>query len=256
MITVNPKFLDVRPGDAILDVGCGEGRHAWTLTEYPGCQVFAMDMDREVLLKNLFMLKTMDNRGETNSPYLVLQADALHLPFPDATFDRIICSEVLEHVDDEIQATAELARVLKPGGTLGLSVPTWLTEVVYWKLDKNYSHPGGHIRIFTEKQLKKLLQKFNLRVYNCDRRHAFHSPYWFLRCLFRLHRENSLIPSLYFRWLNWVESAPRPFLKYLERRLDPFLGKSLVLYAQKASGQVTAAGVAPAAPKHQQKKAL
>ncbi len=47
-----------------------------------------------------------------------VQGDALHLPFPDATFDRVICSEVLEHIPDDLGAMSELARVLKPGGTM------------------------------------------------------------------------------------------------------------------------------------------
>ncbi len=53
----------------------------------------------------------------------VLRGDATKLPFADGTFDRVVTSEVLEHIQDDVGAIAELARVLKPGGTLGVTVP-------------------------------------------------------------------------------------------------------------------------------------
>ncbi len=53
-------------------------------------------------------------------------SDALALPFADASFDSVLCNEVLEHVTDPARLFAEAARVLKPGGTLVLSTPqTW-----------------------------------------------------------------------------------------------------------------------------------
>ena len=63
-----------------------------------------------------------------------VQGDALRLPFADGTFDRVIASEVLEHIPDDAPAMAELARVLRPGGTMAVTVPRCGPEVVNWAL--------------------------------------------------------------------------------------------------------------------------
>ena len=79
------------------------------------------------------------------------EGDALSLPFADGEFDRVVAAEILEHVPADIQALAELVRVLRPGGTIALTVPRWLPEVVCWKLSDDYHNtPGGHIRIYTD----------------------------------------------------------------------------------------------------------
>ncbi len=84
----------------------------------------------------------------------VKEGDALALPFADGEFDRVVAAEVLEHIPADIQAIGELVRVLRPGGTMAVSVPRWFPEVVYWKLSDDYHNiPGGHIRIYTDKEL-------------------------------------------------------------------------------------------------------
>ena len=83
--------------------------------------------------------------------------DATRLPFADGTFDRVIASEVLEHIPDDGAAFAELARVLRPGGTLAVTVPAWLPERICWALSEEYHAPfveGGHVRIYTERELR------------------------------------------------------------------------------------------------------
>ena len=87
-----------------------------------------------------------------------VNADALALPFPDATFDRIIASEVLEHIWADELAISELVRILRPGGRLAVTVPTRLPERVCWALDRNYHDmPGGHIRIYRQRDLEAKL---------------------------------------------------------------------------------------------------
>src|SRR3546814_6839351 len=85
------------------------------------------------------------------------QGDGVFLPFPDDTFDRIIAAEVLEHIPDDEGAIAELHRVLKPGGTIAVTIPAWFPEKVCWALSDEYHAPhvaGGHVRIYTEKDRK------------------------------------------------------------------------------------------------------
>lgn len=253
MNTVDFAQLDIKEGELILDAGCGVGRHSWDLVK-GNHRVVSIDLDLEALTTNYNFMKYLDALGETRGTFYVLQGNVQALPFPNATFDRIICSEVLEHVDDYFEAMAELVRVLKPGGTIGVSVPTWITEVFYWRLDKNYSHPGGHIRIFRSYEVRDLLEAFGLKILGSNRRHSLHSPYWFLRCLFGLDRENALLPRAYNRFLCWVENHASPPFKLLEHLLNPIFGKSLVFYALKEEDRAVDAAGARAAAKHRREK--
>ncbi len=88
------------------------------------------------------------------------RGDATGLPFPDDTFDRIIATEVLEHIADDMGAIGELVRVLRPGGTIAATVPAWLPEQICWALSDEYHAPfvaGGHVRIYTEAELRTKL---------------------------------------------------------------------------------------------------
>ena len=97
----------------ILDVGCGLGY----LTEKIGEGFFCTGLDLD-----FNSLKNNRLRGLKN----MLKADASNIPFPDKTFDVIICSEVLEHLPPEIdkRVLKEMARILRPGGIILLSVPS------------------------------------------------------------------------------------------------------------------------------------
>src|SRR6202021_2633687 len=80
--------------------------------------------------------------------------DALRLPFPSGSFDRVIAAEVLEHIPDDRRALAELARVLRPGGTIAVTVPRWYPELINWVLSDDYHLvPGGHVRIYRRSEL-------------------------------------------------------------------------------------------------------
>ena len=121
--------------------------------------------------------------------------DALALPFADASFDRLIAAEVLEHVPDDRAAIAELARVLRPGGRLAVTVPRWFPERVCWALSSDYHAPAvpdGHVRIYRRRVLAARLEAAGLRVDGASYAHALHSPYWWLRCLVGLDRPDVL----------------------------------------------------------------
>ena len=68
------------------------------------------------------------------------------LPFADGDFDRVITSEVLEHIQDDVAAIAELHRVLKPGGTFAATVPTEWPEKINWMLSDEYHAPKSRRR--------------------------------------------------------------------------------------------------------------
>ena len=109
------EFLEPRPGDRILDCGCGMGFYLKVLTGLAkGCYC-GVDGDLQALA---FARQVLDGRGAS-----LVRGDLLHLPYEDAFFDKVLLSEVLEHLPDDRQGLAEIRRVLRPGGILALTVP-------------------------------------------------------------------------------------------------------------------------------------
>ena len=155
MLTVNFDRLGLRPGERVLDMGCGAGRHAFEMYRR-GADVIAFDQDADELAGVRELFAAMREAGEVpeGADADVKEGDALSLPFADGEFDRIVAAEVLEHIHRDVDAIKELVRVLRPGGTLAISVPRWLPEVVNWTLSADYHNTtGGHIRIYTDHEL-------------------------------------------------------------------------------------------------------
>ena len=236
MITVEPDILDIKDGELVLDVGCGEGRHSWEVYKRNHSSIIAFDIDRTSIRKNWYTLERLKKEENANGEYYLVQADVTNLPFKDGVFNKIICSEVLEHVPEDQGAIKELVRVLSEGGFIGVSVPHYFAESICWKISKDYyGFPGGHIRKYKTQQLIELLCANGLRIYALRRKHAFHSLYWILRCLFGIKKENTLIPSLYHRFLVWDLSNNHRLFRWLESLLNLFSPKSIVIYAGKGN---------------------
>jgi SAM-dependent methyltransferase len=235
VLTVDFDRLGVRAGDRVLDMGCGAGRHAFELYRR-GTHVIALDQDADELSGVGDMFAAMRAAGEVpdGAEADVKQGDALQLPFPDGEFDRVVAAEVLEHIPDDEAAIAELARVLRPGGALAVTVPRWLPERICWALSEAYHQvEGGHVRIYTGRQLVGKLEQAGLRVDGRHHAHALHSPYWWLKCAVGVDAANHPLPRAYHRLLVW-DIMRRPWLtRTADRLLNPVIGKSLVLYLTK-----------------------
>jgi 2-polyprenyl-3-methyl-5-hydroxy-6-metoxy-1,4-benzoquinol methylase len=233
VLTVEPHRMDIQDGHRVLDVGCGPGRHSWAVCKKNNCEVHSIDIDSVSIRRAKWMFQEMDKQGENKGEWRLFKGSGMSLPFKDKSFDRIICSEVLEHVDDDQQVTSELIRVLKDDGVLAVSVPTYYTEAIFWRLDKNYSHPGGHIRKYRAKGIKALLARNNLHIYDITHKHSLHSIYWFLRCFFGLDREDAFIPRMYLKFLHWGMRSRNRVYRASESTLDHIWPKSIVLYTRK-----------------------
>ncbi|MEY4372505.1 MAG: hypothetical protein RL219_1274 [Actinomycetota bacterium] len=237
MLTVRYDTWGLQPGDLVLDAGAGFGRHAFE-TARRGGRVVALDyaLDEVIGTRNTFA--AMVEAGEiTADRYVaVLRGDATRLPFADDTFDRVVTSEVLEHIQDDVAAIRELVRVLKPGGVLAATVPAWFPEKVNWMLSDDYHAPaaaGGHVRIYSATELEAKLRAAGLTLFGHHRAHALHSPYWWLKCAVGPSNNEHWAVSRYRRFLEWdIVNQPRS-VRVLERALDPVLGKSIVFYGRK-----------------------
>lgn len=235
MLTARFKHLGLKPGDRVLDLGCGEGRHVHGLHMVGGLDVVGVDLDEASLEKARAGLKTLPiPNGDTSGQSRFETGDATNLQFEDNTFDAVICSEVLEHLPDYGAAIAEMRRVLKPDGKLCVSVPHAWPERICWRLappPNGYAfEPGGHIRIFDEVDLQTAVEVRGFRLFRRHHAHGIHSPYWWLKCAFWERRDDHPLIKAYHKFLVW-DLMKRPWLsRALDAIISPFMGKSLVLY--------------------------
>jgi SAM-dependent methyltransferase len=238
MLTVDFDRLGLVPGDRVLDLGCGAGRHAFEAYRR-GADVLAFDRDADELAGVAEMFAAMREAGEApvSAAADVKQGDALSLPFADGEFDRVVAAEVLEHIPDDDAAIAELTRVLRPGGTIAVTVPRWLPEKVCWTLSDAYHQvEGGHVRIYTGDGLTAKLEGAGLEVKGRDHVHGLHAPYWWLKCAVGVDNDRHPVVRAYHQVLVW-DIVRKPGWSLLTRAaesvLDPLIGKSMVLYLEK-----------------------
>jgi SAM-dependent methyltransferase len=131
-------------GLTILNAGAGEGLFSPLLLSIPGAvRVIEMDYSYRTGAPSI-----RDSRQR------VIAASLTNIPIKSASFDFVLCSEVLEHIDDDASALDELCRVLAPGGWLLISVPT--PPAVY---DPNHVREG-----YAEPDLTRMLRDRGLRV--------------------------------------------------------------------------------------------
>lgn len=236
MLTARLDWLDLHPGDHVLDLGCGEGRHVHGVHMLGGIHVTGVDLDEPSLEKARAGLETLPPSGADSR---IMTADAYRLPFGDGSFDAVICSEVLEHLHDYPAALREIARVLKPGGRFVGTVPRPWPERIMWKLapgkDGYADQPGGHLRIFDPDALRREVERAGFRYRGRHFAHALHTPYWWLKTAFWSRRDDHPLVRAYHRFLVW-DLMDRPWLtRTLEKALDPVMGKSVALYFEKAA---------------------
>ena len=237
MLTVRFETLGVIPGDRVLDLGCGFGRHGYEAARR-GANVVELDYAEAELKEVRNTFYAMHDAGELLFERCqgTVRSDGHNLPFHNATFDRIIASEVMEHVRDDITAMNEMARVLRPGGTIAVTVPAFGPERICWALSDEYHAPhvqGGHVRIYTRAEVRNRMLSAGLRPFSHHRTHALHAPYWWLRCA--VGPANDTHPAVvHFRRLleHEITNQPKSMLM-VEKVLAPLLGKSLVVYAMK-----------------------
>lgn len=234
MQTINYNKLGLKTGDVLLDLGCGEGRHvisAWLDADITAIGVDLSLVDVAATAEKLKPFRFADNEKKH---FGLCVSDALNLPFADNSFDKVICSEVLEHIPDYAAALVEINRVLKPGGSFALSVPRFGPEWLCWQLsDEYHANEGGHLRIFKAKNLRAEVEQLQLIAVDEHHAHALHSAYWWLKCALWNKQEESKLIKAYHKLLVWDMMDNPGLTRLAEKIMNPLIGKSVVMYFRK-----------------------
>ncbi len=161
---VRTIFEWVQPTDdkVVLDCGCGRGFYLKMLRSVSQCRLYGLELEAEILAK------TRRNIGHLPG-ITVTQASIYAQPYADNSFDAVILSEVLEHIDEEQRGLREICRVLKPGGVLVITVPN--ANYPFWwdpinkTLETLFNRPirkgplsgiwANHVRLYTPELLRR-----------------------------------------------------------------------------------------------------
>lgn len=188
------EYLDIKNGDSVLDCGCGEGFYTMIISELYEVQITAFDFNAESLEKAATWI-------ENKEGIKFISGDITKgLPFKDNTFNKIIFSEVLEHLDKDHEAMKEIYGVLKPGGIVGLTVPNdsypFLWDPLNWTREHlGFGHfspkntiLGGvwsydHRRLYSPDKIRRLAEGVGFKVLRIEAitHHCFPLNYHILR---------------------------------------------------------------------------
>lgn len=157
---------DPDPRNVYVDVGCGRGYYLHYYAALGQGRVVGIERDRRIA--------ELARRALANEPAAqVTVGSATALPLTGASVAGIVMSEVLEHVEDDAAALREAARVLRPGGSVALTVPhglyPWLWDPVNRTRERFGARPvrdgalagiwAGHLRLYAEAELKALAEE-------------------------------------------------------------------------------------------------
>jgi SAM-dependent methyltransferase len=217
----------VHAEDTVIDVGCGDGGIAGFCAQR-GARIILADADAERLKATAARLRTTPARG--------LEAhvtDGDPLPLADATATRVVCTEVLEHVDDPARFMAELVRVGRPGALYLLTVPGAVQEHVQERVaSSKYFQKPNHIRIFEPEAFQALVETAGLTIERRSGYSFYWSVWWafFWQTGIQLGQTHPLLDA----WAStWKQVLDGPDGLNIKAALDAVMPKAQVLIARK-----------------------
>lgn len=204
----------------VLDIGCGTGFNMEYLCAHGYSQVMGLDFSTDAL-----------SFCRSRHIMSLICGDGTRPPLRHESFDAIMALDLVEHLQDDVQAIQELAQLLKPNGSLIIFTPAFN---FLWGLQDEVGH---HYRRYTAGELRQKLEKAGLDINKLTYANTFLFPLiWAGRIVLRLFgnnirgtSENDLHPGWSNGLLQAIFAAERPLLRYVN---FPF-GVSLLCIAKK-----------------------
>jgi SAM-dependent methyltransferase len=220
--------VPISAADVVIDVGCGDGGNL-NFCANRGAHVIAVDIDGTALADA--------KRRLSGSPARVLEfheATAEAIPVESGTATRVICTEVLEHVDDPAVVLAELKRVAAPGALFLITVPDALQERMQTHVapDVYFAKPN-HIRIIERDEFRDLVSGAGLEVVAHETYGFFWSIWFALFWSTGVDLTDTHHPVLDGWTTTWQNVLATEKGRLLKRQLDDFMPKSQVIVARK-----------------------
>jgi SAM-dependent methyltransferase len=233
----NPETHELAPGfpvgadDTVLDVGCGDGG-ALNFCATEGAALILADIDPATLDRARTWLASSSAR--------ILGAhvtDANPLPLPDASASRVVCTEVLEHVDDPAAVLGELVRVARPGALFLLTVPDPVQQGLQQHLaPASYFRKPNHIHIFEREAFATLVQSAGLAIERRYTKGFYWAVWWLLFWQCNVALEDASRHPILNNWARtWASVLGTEDGLKTKQLLDRFLPDSQVIIARKIS---------------------
>jgi ubiquinone/menaquinone biosynthesis C-methylase UbiE len=217
----------IGPEDVLADIGCGTGMHAR----------FCADQGAHVILveANEAKLNAARARWTAGDPKFESHLhSAIPFPIADGRCTRIICNEVLEHVEDTATFLAELKRIGAPGARYLICVPAPFSESVLKHIaHPSYFEPPNHIRIIEPQAFRQMVTDAGLIVESESSYGAYWAIWWWLWWCDpqpSISPRHPVLDHLAFAWNSLLDSASGPHIK---QAMDRCLPKSQVIVARK-----------------------
>ena len=185
------KMLVASDGDTILDIGCGSGVQLRALETAKPNLLIGTDLNRNALIY-------AKNKNIPQSEFII--ADAQNLPFKSETVNRIICAEIIEHLNEPGQMISETQRVLKNGGSIVITTPNehsiWGLYEFFWDaFGRGRNYGETHLKFFSVRDLENFFPLYQ----------RSHETLFFVSPLFALFNNKTI--------LNWGRNIDRAFEK-------------------------------------------
>ena len=223
------RGVPIGTADVVVDVGCGAGVNSLFCARH-GAHVYAIDREPQVIRQMRAQLSI-----EGNGLHTTLVNDANPLPLDDGMATRVICTEVLQHVDDPQQVLAELVRIGASGAVYLLSVPGALQERLQEKvLPPEYrNQPGGALRVIDHDEFAQWATDAGLVITEHTQHGFFWSMWWALFWGCKVELYDPAHPVLDHWTAAWQALLNMPQGQQLKQQLDEFMPISQIIVARK-----------------------
>ncbi len=234
------KGFAITSDDTLLDVGCGEGV-ATLFAVRQGASVIFTDSEHH---KVRDLARQVD--AQSHQLNLGLVSNSLPLPLADGCASKVVCMEVLEHIDHPEPFMAELVRMGRPGAQYLLSVPAPVGEHLQKGIaPASYYQSPNHVQIFTPERFAALVEDAGLVI---EHRQA-NGFFWVMGMIFFWASERAAgrdpggavrdriqapYPPLMESWARtWQDLLAQPNGHAIKQTLDQLMPKSQVIIARK-----------------------